>query len=102
MICAGYGEALEERHIQVGHTEMDGDVLVDCGALGYEVKGPDWFGEAVQVNRHTALNLTCCLRLNRWAAWMPCNGRSASINNTNGRCRVKPDHSVCHFLTAVF
>lgn len=68
----------------VGHTVIGGDVLVDCGALGYEVKGPDWFGEAVQVNRHTALNLTCCLRLNRWGAWMPCNGRSASINNTNG------------------
>ncbi len=92
MICAGYGGALEERHIHgaVGHTVIGGDVLVDCGALGYEVKGPDWFGEAVQVNRHTALNLTCCLRLNRWAAWMPCNGRSASINNTN----IKPVHSV--------
>lgn len=57
MICAGYGGALEERHIHtpgaVGHTVMGGDVLVDCGVLGYEVKGPDWFGEAVQVNRHS-------------------------------------------------
>lgn len=101
MICAGYGGALEERHIHTHPVRSDTLwwAVMSWWIVGLWVmkwKGRIGSGKQCRL-KGTALNLTCCLRLNRWAAWMPCNGRSASINNTN----VKPVHAVCHFLTAV-
>lgn len=39
-----------------GHGMAGGDVLVDCGALSYEVKGAGLVKGGSVGNRHTALN----------------------------------------------